>query len=496
MAERPNVLLIVVDACRADYVSPYGERAETPAIASLAEEGTVFRRAVSPAPWTLPSVTSLLTGLYPHEHGATSSGFATDAPTLVDDLSASGYRCAHVSPTTWIGDWLPQGRGFDAVEEFTGPAHRYFDGGADVRDLSEGVARGPDWYATVARRSLASDAPLRSLGNALAFKLTEATGDAWLDDVRASETAAETVDGLLGELSAGDDPFFAYVHLMDPHLPLYVPSEFESDVRPPGCDSRAAEREYMDELMDDIWAIRTGERTLSADERAYLRARYADAIEYADAAVGRMLESLSARGLDDDTLVAFTADHGEHLGERLGDRTMLDHQLSVRLPLLRVPLVVRSPERFGDDERDELVQPHYLASTVRVLAGLEHDPTRSLLAPDDRRRATALAEYDGVVASHPPSEYETEACFRRRVAAIRGEWKLDEVGASRRAARIDWAADEAHAIDPDAIPAGVRESLEATLADATGGDGSRPDRDATRGVPGRVEQRLDDLGYR
>ncbi|QLG60424.1 sulfatase [Halorarum salinum] len=494
MAERPNVLLIVVDACRADHVAPYGERAETPAVASLAAEGTVYRRAISPAPWTLPSVTSLLTGRYPHEHGATSRGFATDAPTLVDDLSAAGYRCIHVSPTTWIGDWLPQGRGFDGVEEFTGPTHRRFDGGADVRDLSEGVARGPEWYATVVRRALASDSPLRSLGNAAAYKLSEATGDAWLDDVRASETAARTVDELLGELADGDAPFFAYVHLMDPHLPWYVPTEFESDVRPPGRDSREEERRYVDELVDDLWAVRVGERTLSADERGFLRARYADAVEYADRAVGRMLESLAGHGLGDDTLVAFTADHGEHLGERVGGRTMLDHQQSVRLPVLRVPLVVRLPGRFAATESDELVQPHYLAPTVRELAGLEGYPSRSLLVGDDERRSTALAEYDGVVASHPPAGYRTDECFRRRVAAVEGEWKLDVVGDHRRAARIDWEADETHEVDPEAVPDDVRESLEAALSAAT--DRDRPGAGGRREVPEGVGRRLADLGYR
>ena len=491
MAERPNVLLVVLDACRADYVQPYGDKADTPSVASLAEEGTVFRRAVSPAPWTLPSMTSILTGQYPHEHGATSRGFETDAPTLVDDLSAAGYECVHVSPTTWIGEWLQQGRNFDRVEEFTGPTHRYFDGGADVRDLSEGVARGTEWYETVARRALASDAPLRSLGNALAFKVTEATGDAWLDDLRASETAAATVDDVLDDQADSDDPFFAYVHLMDPHLPLYVPAEYESSVHPPGCDSRAEEREWMDDLMDDIWAVRTGDRTLSPEEQVFLQERYADAVEYADDMVGEMLDSLADHGLADDTLVAFTADHGEHLGEEVGDRTMLDHQLSVRFPLLRVPLVVRSPERFDDAEYDDLVQTHYLASTVRELAGLDTDTERSLFTDADNQE-TALAEYDGVVHSHPPKEYAIDECFRRRAAAIQGEWKLDAIGEERRAAHIDWAANEAHTVDVADVPDDIRKSLEATLTDPLAPDSCS----GTKSVPDAVGKRLDQLGYR
>lgn len=495
MTERPNVLLLVVDACRADYVSPYSESAHTPAIESLADEGTVFRRAVSPAPWTLPSVTSLLTGVDPHRHGATARGFESDARTLVDDLSAVGYECVHVSPTTWIGDWVPQGQGFDRVEEFTGPTHRYFDAGADVRDLSEGVARGLSWYTTVFRRALKTDSRLASVGNTLAFKLFEATSDVWRDDIRASETAAERVDDVFGDMANRDDPFFAYVHLMDPHLPLYVPREFESDVRPPDCDSREAEHAYMEDLMDDIWAIRAGERTLTEDELAFLRTRYADAVTYADSAIGSMLDSLSAHGLADETLVAVTGDHGEHLGERVDGRTLLDHQLSIRFPLLRVPLVVRSPERFGDDDDESLVQTHYLAATVRDLAGLQSEPRRSLSADAEDRRSSALAEYRGVVPSHPPAEYETDEWFTRRITAIEGEWKLDVVGSRRRAAHIDWESNETRSVSPAAIPGAVRESLEETLSGVTRTSQTRADDDAVT-LPEDVTERLDDLGYR
>ncbi len=523
---RPNVILLVVDALRADALDPYGGSVletdgeavdhETPAISALADEGTVFRRAISPAPWTLPSATSLLTGLDPHEHGATSCGFAYEGDRrrlLQRDLSAAGYRTIHCSPKTWIGDWLPQGSGFDRVDEFTGPRHRHFESGRDVRDLSRGVARGPEWYATVVRRALASDAPLRSLGNAAAFKLAEATGDAWLDDVRASERAARLVDERFAEAADGDRPFFAYVHLMDPHLPFYVPEPFRTDaVRPPGCDDYEDELEYVDALMDDVWAIRTGDRTLTPEERTYLRTRYADEVRYADRVIGVVLERLRAHGLVDETLVGLTGDHGEHLGGRLaelsgpepagGERTLLDHQASVRLPVLRVPLVVRYPEVFEDGTRDALVQPHYLAETIRALAGLEYEPSRSLL-PDDEPRRVARASYEGVVRSHPPEDVPTEILFRSRRTAIAGEWKLDLVGDDLdrpSARRIDWAANEAELVPLESVPEEMRGRLEAALETISGD--TRPAAETTGtesdegNIPAAVEDRLSQLGYR
>ena len=501
MPDRPNVLLVVVDACRFDYLR--GPKAATPAADALAAEGTDFRRAISPAPWTLPSVTSLLTGSYPHEHGANSRQYELqEGRTVTADLRAAGYRCLHVSPKTWIGDWLPQGRGFHRVAEFTGPDHRHFDGGADVRRLSEGVARGPEWYATVLRRALRSENPALSLANAAAYKYREATGDAWLDDVRASDRAADLADRRFADLANRDEPFFAYVHLMDPHLPFYVPEAHRTPIRPPGCDDYEEELDYLDDLLDDLWALRLGERRLSADELRYLRRRYGDEVEYADAVVGRLLDSLARHGLDEETLVVLTADHGEHLGEGV-DRTLLDHQTSVGFPLLRVPLVVRYPGEFaGGETRRELVQTTDVAGTIRALAGLDHDPARSLLAEDgkarrevavedrDDRREVAVAEYAGVVPSHPPEDVADERLFRPRRSAIAGEWKLDAVGGERRARRLDWTENEAESVPLDAVPDRVRERLLDAIPDTA------PRREGRRSVPEDVEDHLRALGYR
>ncbi|WP_435179257.1 sulfatase [Halorussus sp. AFM4] len=501
MAERkPNVLLLVVDACRFDYLR--GPRAETPNCDALAAEGTDFRRAVSPAPWTLPSVTSVLTGKYPHEHGATARQFAMRrGRTVTADLRATGYRCLHLSPKTWIGDWLPQGEGFHRVEEFTGPDHRHFDGGADVRRLSAGVARGPEWYATVVRRALRSENPARSLANAAMYKYREATEDAWLDDVRASEDAARIADERFADFADREEPFFAYAHLMDPHLPFYVPEEFRTDVRPPGCTTYDEELDYLDDLMDDLWAIRLGDRRLSAAELDYLRRRYADEVEYADAVIGRILDSLEAHGLAEDTLVVLTADHGEHLGEGDG-RTLLDHQTSVGFPLLRVPLVARLPGEFDGGTREDLVQTNYVAETVRALAGLGHDEERSLLAADGNAAAdtpdTAVAEYEGVVRSHPPEAVADERLFRTRRTAIAGDWKLDEIGGERRARRIDWDGNGTEPVAVDAVPEETRRTLDRALpGEGDGGfeGGGRDEAPADPAVPDDVESNLRELGY-
>lgn len=102
-----GILLIVVDCLRADHVSAYGyRRATTPTIDALAEKGTLWEQAYSTSSWTKPSVTSLLTGLYPSEHGvflgvkrsrnrssATTDSLRTDRLTMAELLRAHGWRC-------------------------------------------------------------------------------------------------------------------------------------------------------------------------------------------------------------------------------------------------------------------------------------------------------------------------------------------------------------------------------------------------------------------
>lgn len=508
----PNVLLVVLDAARADEVSLEAGAQPTPNVGSLAEQGTVFERAIAPAPWTLPSVTSLLTGLDPHEHGAGSRGFRPErGRPLQRDLGEAGYRTVHVSPKTWIGDWLPQGRGFDTVREFTGPEHHRFEGGADVRELSQGVERGWAWYRTVLRRALAHEKPVQSLANVAAYAWTEARHDAWLDDMSASRRAADAAVEALARAGASGQQAFVFVHLMDPHLPFYVPEEARTeDIRPPRCESWEEEVAWMSELMDDIWAIRNGQRMLDEPELAYLQARYRDELRLADRAVGRMLAGLEELGLAEDTLVALTADHGEHLGERVKGRTMLDHQASLRLPVLHVPLVLRHPGVFDDGRREDLVQPHDLAHTIRELAGLEHRSSRSLADTTGDGDRVAVASYRGVVASHPPEGQSTPFLHRSRCSAVHGEWKLDAAAEDPqaplpavegpddvdRAVRLDWSTGRAREVPIEAVPEDERTRLIEQLA-ALGSAPRRASSSPTgvEEVSGTVERRLRRLGY-
>ena len=98
-AERPNLLLISIDTLRADHLGCYGyARPTSPSLDALAAQGVLFEHAYAPAPWTLPSHVSLLTALYPAEHGVVTMGLAIDPrqELLPEALARLGYRSAAV----------------------------------------------------------------------------------------------------------------------------------------------------------------------------------------------------------------------------------------------------------------------------------------------------------------------------------------------------------------------------------------------------------------
>jgi arylsulfatase A-like enzyme len=188
-----SVLLVTLDTTRADRLGCYGaDRATTPNLDALAKEGVRFDEAISPAPLTLPSHASLMTGLVPRRHGVRNNALfrlGDEPDVLAETLSRNGYRtAAFVS--------------------------------AAVLDRITGIDRGFEHYDDTVR-----------VGSRQAFNYEE-------------RAASQTTDAALGHIDELEGPFFLWVHYFDPHLP-YVP--------PPPFDERFPDRPYDGEIafMDD-----------------------------------------------------------------------------------------------------------------------------------------------------------------------------------------------------------------------------------------------------
>jgi arylsulfatase A-like enzyme/Tfp pilus assembly protein PilF len=281
----PNLLLVTLDTLRADHIGAYGYAgAETPVLDRLAAEGIRFDQVASTAPITLVAHGSIMTGQIPPNHGLRDNGnfLAEDATsTLAEVLDDAGYATG----------------GF--VASF-------------VLDRRFGLARGFDAYTDF--RGLDPEVGLELLLN------VERRGDEVVDDAIA----------WLGEQSG---PFFAWVHLFDPHTPYEPPEPFAS--RHPG-------RPYDGEIA------------------------------YTDQQLGRLLRYLEESGRAGDTLLIVTADHGEGLG----DHQEKWHGFFVYDSTIRVPLIVRGeglPAGLVVEGQASLVD---LLPTTLALLDVE-DPDRS-----------------------------------------------------------------------------------------------------------------------
>jgi len=296
-SERPNLLLITVDTLRADHLGCYGyERDTSPNLDRLAREGLRFTRAASPRAKTTPAVASLLTGLYPHDHGVRDLAAPLDRPVplLQEELRERGWFTAAI-----VGNFVLTrarsglDRGFDV----------WIDELPDVRGVPP------------------HDAPQRT-----AASLTDA----------ALELLPEVLEARTG-------PWFLWLHYMDPHGAYEPPREHdvflaqttdpiprEEDLPPsPIHRYRVADYNVPDEAF-----------LAGRPDANRVRALYDGEIHYADAEIGRVLEHLRESGQLERTLVVVTADHGESLGEH---RYWFEHGSYVYEATCRVPLIVRLP---------------------------------------------------------------------------------------------------------------------------------------------------------
>ena len=295
MAERLNVVLAVLGCARADHVSCYGyARETTPFLDQVAREGVRFSRMMATAPSALPAHASLFTGLYAASHGATEESpfLPPRHKTLAEHLKAAGYRTAAFSTNPWVSPETGLGRGFDAF--FTQRYHNRV------------AARAISW----GRR--ASDRLLR----------------------RTDSGARRTNHALRRWLGANDQPFFAFVHYNETHLPLHPPRPYDRMFLPRGVTPTRVRA-----INQDSGKHLAGQVDMGEEDFTILRALYDGELRYIDMRLREIADLLRVRGQWDRTLFVVTGGNGECLGEH----GMIGHKWGLYDMLLRVPLVLRCP---------------------------------------------------------------------------------------------------------------------------------------------------------
>ncbi len=325
---RANVILIVVDTLRADFLGSYGFRGSiSPSLDALAAESVVFENCFAQSPWTKPSVASILTSLYPQVHGLTNHdgkywGAATtelktgilpdSAVTLAEAMKQNGYATAAFVGNSWLTKPYGFAQGFDVYDD-------------SVNHLL------------------------------VTFDQLTAAATAWLD----------------GRSGDSDSPFFLYLHPMDVHAPYNAAKEdYDTLVSSPslGLNLRLAESEVPYLRWQNIERRPAWASDQLRHELTYWRTQYASGVRALDRRLEPFLEYLRESGLLDRSYLVFTADHGEQLFEH-GDwshgQTLYDHQL-------HVPLLIRQPGARGAGRTvPHIVEQIDLMPTLLSLVGAD-----------------------------------------------------------------------------------------------------------------------------
>jgi len=327
------LLLITVDTLRADRLGVFGSSLGlTPNIDALAEESTLFTTAYAAAPFTLPSLSALMTGRHPEELGIfrNESVLPETVPTLASELRDRGWQTQAVVSNFILRRSSGIGSGFDVFD--------------DEFPQLEAVRKWPERIATDT-----SDAALRLLD-------------------RCTETA--------------DARCFLWVHYQDPHGPYTPPGDLRD---------RELERERgtpdgkrvlpVSEDHTGMGAIPDYQVLGERRDVAFYRAGYHAEIRYFDEEVGRLLRGLASRGLAERSLVAFASDHGEGLGE---DDYWFAHGETLSDAQVRVPLLFRLPGRKPQLRDDVASLTDVLPTLVAAVSNAPIEPApagRDLLAP-------------------------------------------------------------------------------------------------------------------
>lgn len=477
--KQPNVLLVVMDTARADYVE---DKRVMPNLHKLAKTSTWFPETFANAPWTLPSHSSLFTGQYPSQHGTTGAEkFFDEEQTLMSMLREEGYQTVSFSNNPWISPAF----GFDDFNKFV-PCWQPFTRGADLASISQKEGRTQQLRA-LSYELMSLEAPF-TLVNAFYMKFVEGTYDsgAALTNFRFKRWFKNRTSS---------DPFFAFVNYMEPHLEYKPPRKYRKQVL------STEELEQWDDVNQDPWAFLTDAAEMSEADFELLQNLYRAELRYLDARLERLFDFLRDCGELDSTVVIVTGDHGEHLGEH----DLMDHQYSLSDQLLRVPLLIRYPDKFDGGTRDDrLVELRDLYATILSLAGVDDIHSDDMESPpldlteSDEGRDAVISEYlspqpaiDTLCERYDVDRKSIEE-YDRALRAIRTtDRKLVEGSDSSRQlyAVNDGIADETQPLNESTDELAAR--LQSVLGEFSVADEGTDSQELSESN----KQRLEDLGY-
>jgi arylsulfatase A-like enzyme len=328
-----HVILVVVDTLRADYLSCYSEAAPpTPEVDGLAAKSLFFENPRSSAPWTFPSVSSILTGLAPSVHLGLRpfDALPRSVKTLAARMSEAGFLTAAFVRNPALRRYTEIDRGFDEYHYQREP-------------------HPPSALAEVLLRGVLPDIYLAQVG-------------AGIQSRRAAQWIADHKDR----------DFFLWIHYFDPHMAYNPPREFQPEGTPPAQVGRN---------FEDAARVRGGFFNPDASERQWIRDLYAGEVRATDRDLGGLFRALNSEGLMEDCTLVFTADHGDELWEH----DAFEHGHTMYDEVLGVPLFMKLPGGALAGRVSEPVSNQSVAATILEVAGVPYREAELSAPPLVRR---------------------------------------------------------------------------------------------------------------
>lgn len=369
-----HIILYVLDALRADHLGCYGYgRNITPHIDQLATEGVVFANCFTSTTWTRPVAASILTGVYPTVHQATTRDnmFSVGLKRLPEMLKAGGFATAAFNTMGNIAGEIGFSRGFD----------HYFD-----------LFRQPDLVAKRHRLNAAKEGLLHTAEAEIALPLAEDINDyllPWLAERPAQNT-------------------FSFVWSIETHEPYGAPEPFRR-YGGPGYQPGAGE-------SDDI-------RSAGQADRARLMNLYDDGIFYNDHCLGQLVANLQQLGIYDETLFIIVGDHGEAFYEH----GFYTHGHPPYDELIHVPLIMKFPHgEFAGQRVAGLAELIDLVPTVTAVTHLPQ-PAETRRFIQGKNLLPLLNKDTEAVRTYTFSDTQSLAIHNRYLSVRSQEWKYIQI---------------------------------------------------------------------
>jgi arylsulfatase A-like enzyme len=331
-----SLLLITVDCFRADHAGFLGySRATTPFLDELAKESLVFSNAIVAGAPTYFSFPAIMASRYPLGLGRDVVGLAPKEPTIASTLSESGYAtAAFLAANPYLSPRFGYDGGFRVFKDFLDRETSFSLSGAEAGENHRFASR---WNQRLAKASHTLG-PVGAIYDELYFQYCQRLGSsqaASFDQMRRFPSADVIVDRACDWLSGiAGQPFFLWLHLMDPHSPYY-PKQEALDLMGEGSLDALGARYF-----NSYWNRGDISTTRLRPHRESIVSLYDAGIRWVDAQVARLVTTLQALELWQDCIMALTADHGEEF---------LDHGGRYHPPsrvaeeLVRVPLLLHGP---------------------------------------------------------------------------------------------------------------------------------------------------------